>query len=51
MGVDPETLRGGPGVTFDGLMPHAGRFRAFTQFRWHNELHTFVFTFDVVDAQ
>ena len=50
MGVDPETLRGGPDVTFDGLMPRAGRFRAFTQFRWRNELHTFAFSFDVVDA-
>ena len=48
MGVDPEALRGGPEVTFDGLMPHAGRFRAFTQFRRHDRLHTFVFTFDVV---
>jgi len=47
MGVDPESLRGGPIVTFDGLMPHAGRFRAFTQFRWRDELHTFAFTFEV----
>lgn len=51
MGVDPETLRGGPEIVFDGLMPRAGRFRAFTQFRWRNELHTFVFTFDVEDAE
>ncbi len=51
MGVDPETLRGGPEVTFDGLMPRAGRFRSFTQFRWRDEIHTFAFTFDVVDAQ
>ncbi len=48
MGVDPETLRGGPEVTFDGLMPRAGRYRAFTQFRWRDEVHTFAFTFDVV---
>ncbi len=50
MGVDPETLRGGPEITFDGLMPRAGHFRAFTQFRWHDELHTFVFSFDVEEA-
>ena len=48
MGVDPETLRGGPQVTFDGLMPRPGRYRAFTQFRRHDELHTFAFTFDVI---
>lgn len=47
-GVDPASLRGGPQVTFDGLMPRPGRFRAFTQFRRHDELHTFTFTFDVV---
>ena len=51
MGVDPETLRGGPEVTFDGLMPRPGRYRAFTQFRWRDEIHTFAFTFDVLDAQ
>jgi hypothetical protein len=49
MGVDPETLRGGPEVTFDGLMPRAGPFRAFTQFRWRDRIHTFAFTFDVVE--
>ena len=47
MGVDPETLRGGPEVTFDGLMPRAGTFRAFTQIRWRDTLHTFAFTFVV----
>jgi hypothetical protein len=51
MGVDPESLRGGPEVTFDGLMPRAGRYRAFTQFRRRDEIHTFAFTFDVLDAQ
>jgi len=51
MGVDPATLRGGPEVTFDGLMPRAGRFRAFTQFRWRDELHTFAFSFDVVASE
>lgn len=51
MGVDPETLRGGPEVTFDGLMPRAGRYRAFTQFRWRNEIHTFAFSFEVENAR
>ena len=50
MGVDSETLRGGPEITFDGLMPRAGRFIAFTQFRWRNDIHTFEFSFDVVEA-
>ena len=51
IGVDPETLRGGPDVTFDGLMPRPGRFRAFTQFRRDDQLHTFQFTFNVVASQ
>jgi hypothetical protein len=51
MDVDPATLRGGPEITFDGLMPRPGRFKAFTQFRWRDELHTFMFTFDVANAQ
>ena len=51
IGVDPETLRGGPDVTFDGLMPRPGRFRAFTQFRRYDQLHTFQFTFNVVASQ
>ena len=51
MGVDPETLRGGPEVTFDGLMPRAGRYRSFTQFRWRDEIHTFAYTFDVVASR
>ncbi len=51
MGVDPETLRGGPEITFDGLMPKAGRYRSFTQFRWRDEIHTFAYTFDVIDAR
>ena len=32
-GADLEKLRGGPDVTFDGLMPKPGRYRAWTQFR------------------
>jgi hypothetical protein len=44
-GVDPETLRGGPDVTFEGLMPKPGRYRAWTQFRRGGKLHTFTTTF------
>lgn len=47
-GADLEKLRGGPDVTFEGLMPKPGRYRAWTQFRRNNRLHTFAFTFDVV---
>jgi hypothetical protein len=45
------TFYGGPDVTFDGLMPRAGRYRAFTQFLWRDELYTFAFTFVVVDEE
>jgi hypothetical protein len=45
-GADLEKLRGGPDVTFEGLMPKPGRYRAFTQFRRHDKLHTFAFTFN-----
>ena len=46
-GADLETLRGGPSVVFDGLMPKPGRYRAWTQFQRHDKIHTFVTTFDV----
>jgi heavy metal-binding protein len=46
-GADLEKLRGGPTVTFDGLMPKPGRYRAWTQFRRNGRLHTFVSTFEV----
>jgi heavy metal-binding protein len=49
-GADLETLRGGPDVTFEGLMPKPGRYRAWTQFRRNNRLYTFAFTFDVVTS-
>jgi hypothetical protein len=49
-GADLEKLRGGPQVTFDGLMPKPGRYRAWTQFRRNNTLHTFTTTFDVAGA-
>jgi heavy metal-binding protein len=45
--ADLEKLRGGPAVTFEGLMPKPGRYRAWTQFRRHDKIHTFAFTFNV----
>lgn len=46
-GVDPETVRGGPSVIFEGLLPRPGRYRAWTQFRYRDKIHTFPFTFEV----
>ena len=46
-GADLEKLRGGPEVTFDGLMPKPGRYRAWTQFRRSDRIYTFVSTFEV----
>lgn len=46
-GADLEKLRGGPDVTFDGLMPKPGRYRAWTQFRRNDIVHTFTTTFSV----
>jgi rRNA maturation protein Nop10 len=48
--ADLETLRGGPDVTFEGLMPKPGRYRAWTQFRRNDRLHTFAFTFNVAPS-
>jgi hypothetical protein len=42
-----EALRGGPDVTFEGLMPKPGNYRAWTQFRRNDKVHTFAFTFHV----
>jgi len=49
-GSDLEKLRGGPDVTFEGLMPKPGRHRPWTQFRRHDKVYTFAFTFDAVAA-
>jgi hypothetical protein len=49
-GADLEALRGGPEVIFDGLMPKPGRYRAWTQFRRGDTLHTFTTTFEVREA-
>jgi 5-hydroxyisourate hydrolase-like protein (transthyretin family) len=46
-GADLEKLRGGPEVTFDALMPRPGRYRAWTQFRRNEVVHTFSYTFAV----
>jgi hypothetical protein len=46
-GADLEKLRGGPDVTFEGLMPKPGAYRAWTQFRRNDKIHTFAFTFNV----
>ena len=51
VGVDPEKLRGGPEVTFEGLMPKPGRYRAWTQFRRNNNLYTFPVTFIVTAGE
>jgi len=45
-----EELRGGPDVTFEGLMPRPGRYRAWTQFRRHDKIYTFAYTFNVIDV-
>ena len=49
-GADLEKLRGGPDVTFEGLMPKPGRYRAWTQFRRHDRVYTFAFTFKAIAA-
>lgn len=45
-----ETLRGGPDVMFEGLMPKPGLYRAWTQFRRNDKIQTFTYTFRVVDV-
>jgi hypothetical protein len=49
--ADLEKLRGGPDVTFEGLMPKPGRYRAWTQFRRNDKIHTFAFTFNVAASE
>jgi hypothetical protein len=49
--ADLEKLRGGPDVTFEGLMPKPGRYRAWTQFRRNDKIHTFAFTFHVASSE
>src|SRR5207253_1357476 len=45
--ADLETLRGGPRVSFDALMPKSGLFRAWAQFLRNNQVRTVHFTFNV----
>ena len=37
-------------ITFEGLMPKPGRYRAWTQFGRNDTVHTFSFTFEVIDV-
>ncbi len=46
-GADLEKIRGGPEVTFEGLMPKPGPYRAWTQFRRNDQVRTFAYTFHV----
>jgi hypothetical protein len=46
-GADLEKIRGGPEVTFEGLMPKPGLYRAWTQFRRNDQVRTFAYTFHV----
>jgi len=48
--ADLDAIRGGPRVTFDALMPKAGRFRAWVQFQRHNRVITLPFTFAVAQG-
>jgi hypothetical protein len=48
--ADLDAIRGGPRVTFDALLPKAGRFRAWVQFRRNNMVITFPFTFAVAQG-
>jgi hypothetical protein len=48
--ADLDTLRGGPRVTFDALMPKAGVFRAWAQFQRNNQIRTVAFTFNVAQG-
>lgn len=47
---NPEELRGGPTVMFEGLMPKPGRYRAWAQFRYHDKVYTFANTFEVYEV-
>ena len=51
MGVDTSRLRGGPEITFEGLMPKPGLYRAWAQFQRRNEVYTFAYTFTVTASE
>jgi hypothetical protein len=44
---DFDTIRGGPEVVFEALIPQPGRYRAWAQFRHEDTVYTFPFTFEV----
>ncbi|HEX3837279.1 MAG TPA: heavy metal-binding domain-containing protein [Steroidobacteraceae bacterium] len=48
--ADLDTIRGGPQVTFDCLMPKAGVFRVWAQFQRHDRVRTIPFTFAVAQG-
>jgi hypothetical protein len=48
--ADLATLRGGPQVTFDALLPKAGVFRAWAQFQRNDQVRTLAFTFNVTQG-
>ena len=48
--ADLDAIRGGPRVTFDALLPKAGRYRAWVQFQRNNTVITFPFTFAVAQG-
>lgn len=48
--ADLEKIRGGPSVTFEGLMPKPGNFRAWAQFRRNDQVRTIPFTFNVIQG-
>ncbi|HWG28915.1 MAG TPA: hypothetical protein VN676_00050, partial [Steroidobacteraceae bacterium] len=48
--ADLTNIRGGPRVTFDALMPKAGLFRAWAQFRRNDQVRTVQFTFKVAQG-
>ena len=51
MGVDHSELRGGPEITFEGLMPRPGLYRSWAQFQRRDEVYTFAFTFAVSEFE
>jgi hypothetical protein len=48
--ADLTTIRGGPRVTFDALLPKSGMFRVWAQFQRHDQVRTFPFTFAVAEG-
>ena len=51
MDSDRSELTGGPEITFEGLMPRSGLYRAWAQFRWNDEIYTLAHTFEVEDPR